>query len=216
MAGSSDTFVAFDFETANSSRASACAIGIAVFEKGRLVHKLERLIRPEPNYFEPFNTHLHGISAVDVAHQPEFGELWSALEPLFAGSFAVAHNAGFDCSVLRASLIAAGLPFPVMRYLCSVRAAKKTWPDLESFRLDAVAAHIGFHFKHHNAMEDAVACGRILCEAMRVHGVPSIEALALKAQLGIGEMWADGCRPPRPRCAPRKRRRQIVGAACAR
>ncbi len=77
----SSAFVAFDFETANAARASACAIGIAVFEKGKVVEKVERLIRPLPNYFDAFNTRIHGITAEDVQEEPEFQELWSFLEP---------------------------------------------------------------------------------------------------------------------------------------
>jgi len=215
MASSAHTFIAFDFETANAARNSACAIGIAVFERGRVVEKIERLIRPRPNSFDPFNVSIHGITEEDVEDEPEFGELWSSLEPYFTHSFVAAHNAGFDCSVLRASLKAADLPFPKMRYLCSVRAAKKTWPDLPSFRLDAVARHIGFKFKHHNPLEDAVACGSILCRAMEAHGAGSLDELASLASLGIGEMWADGYRPPRT--PPSRRRRRVkAGTVSAR
>ena len=42
----SGRFVAIDFETANHSRDSACSIGIAVAEGGRIVALEQRLIRP--------------------------------------------------------------------------------------------------------------------------------------------------------------------------
>ena len=35
-------------------------------------------------------------------------------------------------------------------------------PDLPSHTLDSVAAHFGFTFKHHDALDDAIACARIV------------------------------------------------------
>ena len=49
-------FVAIDFETANHSRDSACSIGIAIAEGGRIVALERRLIRPPTNEF--FFTHI--------------------------------------------------------------------------------------------------------------------------------------------------------------
>ena len=207
------SFIAFDFETANAARGSACAIGIAVFEKGRLIEQVERLIRPAPNCFDPYNTYIHGIIAEDVEDEPEFGELWPSLEPYFSHAFVAAHNVGFDLSVLRAVLTAAGMPFPELRYLCTVKLSKRTWFELSSFRLDAVAQHIGFRFKHHNALEDAVACGRIICRAMEVHAAETIEELAIKSGAGIGEMWSDGYITPRLPRAARKRKGPAAQAA---
>lgn len=190
----SNAFVAFDFETANSFRSSACAIGVAVFHDGKVVDKIERLIKPIPNYFDPFNIVIHGITPEQVEQESAFDEVWGALEPYFSHSFVVAHNASFDCSVLRAALGGTGCLFPALRYMCSVKLARKTWPDLGSFRLDAVAAHIGFKFKHHNALEDALACGHIVCRAMEVHEATDPADLARRAGIAVGEMWCDGYR----------------------
>lgn len=41
------SFVAIDFETANPSRGSACAIGLVKVEKGKIVAKEVRLIDPQ-------------------------------------------------------------------------------------------------------------------------------------------------------------------------
>ena len=43
-------FVAIDFETANSSRSSACAIGVAVVRDGRVVEHGSTLINPEADF----------------------------------------------------------------------------------------------------------------------------------------------------------------------
>ena len=55
--------VALDFETANEERGSACAVGLAWIDGLRVVRVEERLIRPEPFRFSPFNTQVHGIAA---------------------------------------------------------------------------------------------------------------------------------------------------------
>lgn len=68
--------VAIDFETANESRTSACSIGVAWIEDGRVVETEEHLIRPREMRFNPFNTAVHGLRAEDVAGAPEFPEVW--------------------------------------------------------------------------------------------------------------------------------------------
>lgn len=47
-------FTAIDFETANSSRASACAIGIVVVRNLEVVEEYYHLIRPPGFVFQPF------------------------------------------------------------------------------------------------------------------------------------------------------------------
>ena len=44
-------FTAFDFETANYKRSSACAIGLVKVENGVIVEEKSFLIKPQPNYF---------------------------------------------------------------------------------------------------------------------------------------------------------------------
>ena len=72
-------YIAIDFETANEQRASACALGIAVGEGGRVVHSRAWLIRPPEMRFVPFNIGIHGISPKDVGDAPEFIEAWAAV-----------------------------------------------------------------------------------------------------------------------------------------
>ena len=47
-------------------------------------------------------------------------------------------------------------------YVCSLRVSSELLPDLESHSLDAVAAHFGHKFHHHDALEDAIACATII------------------------------------------------------
>ncbi|HEX5858719.1 MAG TPA: exonuclease domain-containing protein [Microbacterium sp.] len=173
-------FTAIDFETANSSTASACAVGLARVRGGRVVATAGWLIQPPPGHdlFQPFNTGIHGIREADVAD----AKGWSAqLDDLcaFAGAdVLVAHNAGFDMNVLRRACEATGDACPPYRYLCSLQVARKTY-TLASYRLPFVAAEAGFGaFSHHDAAADALACAHIVIDAAARAGAPDVATLA--------------------------------------
>jgi DNA polymerase-3 subunit epsilon len=173
-------FTAIDFETANSSTASACAVGLVRVRNGTVVATAGWLIQPPPGHdeFHPFNTGIHGIREHDVA-----GALgWSAqLDDLcaFAGAdVLVAHNAGFDMNVLRRACEATDDACPPYRYLCSLQVARKTY-TLDSYRLPVVAAEAGFGaFPHHDARADALACAHIVIDAARRAGAVDVASLA--------------------------------------
>ena len=163
--------VAIDFETANESRTSACSIGVAWIEDGRVVETEEHLIRPRELRFNPFNTAVHGLRAEDVAGAPEFPEVWRRFDRRLEGRLVLAHNASFDISVLRHTLDDYGLVWPACTYLCTVVLARKAWPQLAAHKLNYLAAHLGIALDHHRAGSDAEACGRIALAATRVLGL---------------------------------------------
>ena len=74
-------YVALDFETANPYIGSACQIGFCVFNKHKITYKFSSLIRPKDNYFNWYNTKIHGISKQDVNNKPEFAEVWDKISP---------------------------------------------------------------------------------------------------------------------------------------
>ena len=167
-------FVAIDFEIADYGRDSACAVGLVRVEGGKITKRATHLLRPPRREFA--FTYIHGLTWRDVKDAPSFPELWPELEPLFEGaSFLVAHNAGFDRSVLRACLREAGLPEPVQPFKCSVRLAKSLW-GLRSAALPDVCSHLGIKLKHHDAGSDAEACARIVMAAgSAVEELPSLK-----------------------------------------
>ncbi|MGA2544636.1 MAG: exonuclease domain-containing protein [Verrucomicrobiota bacterium] len=174
-----------DFETANYSRLSICAAGIAVFENGTLTEAPYWLVRPpKPHgWFLPeFTENCHGLTRFDVKDAPEF----SAIAPEFLvrltrADIVIAHNAQFDIGVLRDTLNHFGLSCPSFNYLCTCSLARRIWPDLPDHQLDTVAAHIGHEFHHHHAQADAEAAGRVLLAMMKSVGANTPRELLQKA-----------------------------------
>ena len=165
------TITSLDFETANHSRVSICAAGIAVFENGNLTETPYWLVRPPKGlgWFLPeFTEDCHGLTWFDVQDAPEFSAIApELLERLTRADIVIAHNAQFDIGALRATLDHFGLACPEFDYLCTYRVAERLWPDLPNHKLNTLAAHIGHEFHHHNAQADAEAAGHVLLAMMK-------------------------------------------------
>ena len=98
------SFVAIDFETANHSRDSACALALAAVRRVRIEVTRSFLIRPPDSQF--VFTWIHGLRWEDVCASPTFGELWPILQAWIDNAeFIAAHNAPFDSGVLRACCV---------------------------------------------------------------------------------------------------------------
>jgi DNA polymerase-3 subunit epsilon len=154
-----------DFETANPSRVSICAAGLAVFEDGQLTESPYWLVRPpKPHgWFHEVFIECHGLTHLDVLDAPEFPAIApKLLARLNRADLVIAHNAAFDIGHLRAILIHFGLAFPQFEYVCTCSLARRVWPDLPNHKLGTLAAHIGHEFHHHHARSDAEAAGRVL------------------------------------------------------
>lgn len=189
-------FTAIDFETANSSRSSACAVGLTIVDNGNVVGSIYKLIRPEPLYFSPFNVSIHGITENDVAHAPSFYELWPELLANISGPI-VAHNASFDISVIRRSLDDAGIAYPDLDYYCTRVIAKQTWPGQPTYSLDYIAQLLGITFQHHNAADDARACALIALQACQLNKVASLDELQAPFVFSAGRLYPGGYSPCR-------------------
>ena len=159
-------FIAIDFETAGYGRDSACAVGLARVEDGRITATAYRLIRP-PSPGMLF-TEIHGLTWEDVENEPLFGEIWPELAALFDGiDFIAAHNAPFDRGVLYACCAAAGLEAPPQPFICTVKLSKSEL-GMKPATLSHVCHHLSIPLKHHNALSDAEACAKIMITVEQV------------------------------------------------
>ena len=156
-------FVAIDFETADYSPDSACAVGLVRVEAVTVVRREALLIRP-PRPRILF-THVHGITWEMVKDAARFADAWHTLSPLLAGASAlVAHNAPFDRRVLAACCAAGGLRAPDLPFLCTVQLARRHW-GLRPNDLPSVCRRLGIGLVHHDPGSDAEACARIVIAA---------------------------------------------------
>jgi DNA polymerase-3 subunit epsilon len=161
-------FVAIDFETANRSSSTACAVALVRVEGDQIVERVVDLIRPPTQHFE--FTDLHGISWSHVKAKRAFCAVWRSLRPLLEGAdFLAAHNAKFDRGVLGSCCQASRVPKPALPFVCTVKLARARW-QLYPTRLPDVCEFLGLPLRHHDPMSDAEACARIVLAAM---GEPS-------------------------------------------
>lgn len=156
-------FTAIDFETADEL--IPCELGICVVRNGIITETRSWLIKPSCYpYMNRWHENIHGISSRDLADAPYFDTVWPEIEPYLAGQLLLAHNARFDMAVLHETLIRYRLACPEADYLCSVRLARRTWPGMDSHRLNVLCQHFGITFRHHRAGDDAEACARIMLQ----------------------------------------------------
>ena len=156
-------FVALDFETANRSRDSACAVSVVRVEDGHIVNTYTKLIRPPVLDFE--FTYIHGISARDVKNAPTYKEIHQEiLEQMSGAEFIAAHNASFDLSVMNAVCRRWNLTPPSLPWQCTVKISRSKW-NIYPTKLPDVCNHLAIPLKHHDATSDATACARIVLAA---------------------------------------------------
>jgi len=180
-------FIAIDFETANSNRGSICSLGIAVVENGRLVGTDHFLVKPVPNYYDVYNTILHGIDDSMTRNSETFAAQWRNLSKYFHNQTIVAHNAAFDCSALRYTLDSAKLMYPTADYHCTWRLAQASLP-LRGHKLNEVSNYFGIQLRHHNAESDAKASAIIALRLCQKFNVDSLEKLSKGLGFKIGKL----------------------------
>ena len=167
-----------DFETANGCTGSICAAGCGILHDGEPGETREWLVRPHPTLdrMDPFCFRVHGISSDDLLNADEFPAIWPELrDMLLSADYVVIHNAPFDLGHLRAVLALYGLPPVRFPYVCSLAASRRALPELASHSLDCVAAYFDIRFRHHNALEDALACAKVLHEIGLTARIPQKE-----------------------------------------
>ena len=159
-------FVAIDVETANNDITSLCQIGIASYANGKLVNEWSSLINPQAD-FGHFNIKIHGIQPHDVKNSPTFSDVYQQIAKLLSNKYVVSHTF-FDRTAINNSIQKHGLPPIQNKWIDTVKVARKTWGHipLASYGLANVCQFIAFKFNHHDALEDAKACGAIMSAAL--------------------------------------------------
>ena len=175
-------FITIDFETANYSQDSACAVGLVKFKDGEEIDAYYSLIRPPRLYIRPDFTEIHGLTVDDVREAPRFKDVWeNEIKPFIGDNPLAAHNAQFDMGVLAAVLRWYKLQVPEFHYFCTCSLSRKTWLGLKSYALTALAANFGIIYDAHNALDDAKTCGKLVIMSANKYKCNNVNQLLSRA-----------------------------------
>lgn len=191
-------FLAIDFETATGSRDSACAVGVALVDGGRIESSASYLIRPPQNRYSPLNIAVHGITPDMTAGAAAFADVMDAVLEWADGLPLVAHNASFDMSVLRAGFERADRVSPPKDYYCTLLMSRTALPGLPDYRLPTVLSAIGGTMTdHHDPKADAEACAEIALALGRLSAADTLEGLGASIGMQTGRLSGRGYQPCR-------------------
>ena len=158
-------FIAIDVETSNSDRSSICQVGWVLFEDGQIISEFNSLVNPNAAFL-PRNIQVHGIRPYQVTQAPTFSEIYPELKQACDGEIVV-HHGDFDWQSICHAAHLEGLDLPDCEWLNTRKASQEAWIHLPNHKLNTLCEDLGIDLVHHDALEDARACGQIfqiLCE----------------------------------------------------
>lgn len=152
-----DTFTAIDFELATSEYTSVCSIGIVNVLAGEIVNEFYSLIQPPNNKYMWQTTRVHGIKAKDTIEAPTFAQIFDVISPLLMNQKMVAHNEGFDRSVLQKTMQMIGLQYKTLhlpeKWECTSDIYRQR--GFVKTKLSVCCDLMGIELDHHDALSDA-------------------------------------------------------------
>ncbi len=193
VAPSSLSFTALDFETANSDRSSACAVGAVKVRNGQVVETFRSLIHPPDDActFHTVNSSIHGLSAVSVINAPEWPEIFPEFRSFVDGDLVVGHNVIFDVSVLLNVCSSYDIEWPEWDTACTYRVARRLL-KIPSYTLPWVANHLDLgSFDHHDPLADARMSAEVFLVFAGMKGVESARALSAAVGLAPTKTFID-------------------------
>jgi DNA polymerase III epsilon subunit family exonuclease len=157
-------YAVFDCETTGIDPERDEIVSFAVVRlnaRGDEVARLTTLVRPSQP-IPPEATAVHGISDADVARAPTLTELAPELFVLLEGAVFVAHNAGFDLSMLKHDLAVVGVRYQPPAVACTLEAFRLLEPLAPAHSLEALCDRYGIELDAHHALDDALATAALL------------------------------------------------------
>lgn len=157
-------FAVLDFETTGVSgkKNRVIEIGIVHVKNLEIVDTYQTFINPGllvPYYI----IKITGITDADVHNAPFFEDVTSEVVDFIGDSILVAHNLPFDYSFLKHEFMRADTFLPQINTLCTLKLARKMYPELKSKSLGNLVKHFGIKHKHvHRALGDAMVTAKLL------------------------------------------------------
>ncbi|WP_216870638.1 exonuclease domain-containing protein [Modestobacter excelsi] len=184
-------FAVIDVETTGLSAAGHRVLELAIVRTdpaGRVLDEWVSRFNPEGPVGA---THIHGITAADVARAPRFTHVLEEISDRLAGAAIAGHNVKFDLAFLRSEYARAGWALPHLPAACTLAASWDHLPHLDRRRLPDCCEAAGIrHTGAHSALGDARATAALLAGYLG-HGFaqpPTAKLLALP-QLAWNVAW---------------------------
>ena len=176
-------FSVLDVETTGLSARNnrVIEIGIVKVKNLKIADKFTTLINPGCN-IPYFITQFTGISNSDVIHSPNFYDTAEEIEEFVGDSIISGHNLSFDEGFLRYEFIRNGFEPLSNLNVCTLKLARKIFPELKSKSLASVTQHLKIkNKKSHRALSDAEATAQILIKLIKKiskeNGIKSVQQL---------------------------------------
>ena len=142
-------------------------IGIVKVKGLKIVDKYSSIInpgRPIPYYISEFT----GITDDDTYNAPMFEDVVDDILRFISDSVFTAHNLSFDRSFLNKEFIMIEREKPANPQLCTLKLAKRIYPELKSKSLGSLSKHLNVKLLNaHRALPDAEATAHVLIKMLK-------------------------------------------------
>ena len=168
-------FAVVDLETTGGKPESGriIEIGIVLLDDFKVVDTFGALVDPGMP-IQPFVQNLTGITDEMVNGKPQFSTLAEHVAELLKDRIFVAHNVQYDIRFMRTELRRCCIKIDPPR-LCTVKLSRRFFPGFPSYSLHNLVTSLELpDFKHHRALDDAMAAAEILKLALSKVGPEKI------------------------------------------
>lgn len=161
-------FCVVDVETTGlaPSRNNIIEIGMVKISNMKIVEHYQSLVNPGreiPYYISA----LTGITTHDIYDAPFFEEIADDVYKFIGSSILTAHNLSFDKSFIKRELIFSGKDYLTNFNLCTLRIARRLFPNLSKRSLTHVCSYLGIKNPNsHRALPDAEVTAKALIKML--------------------------------------------------
>jgi DNA polymerase-3 subunit epsilon len=168
-------FAVVDLETTGGTPETGriIEIGIVLLDDFEVVDTFSALVDPGMP-IQPFVQNLTGITDEMVSGKPQFSTVAEHVAELLKDRIFVAHNVQYDIRFMYTELRRCCIKIDPPR-LCTVKLSRRFFPGLPSYSLHKLTESLSLpDFKHHRALDDAMAAAEILKMALKKGGPEKI------------------------------------------
>ncbi|MFA5161458.1 MAG: 3'-5' exonuclease [Elusimicrobiales bacterium] len=164
-----------------------CEVAVLLWQNGRELDSYNPLINPARSIPPDVTAKCHGITDDMVRAMPRFEAVAQRLEQMISGADAVVcHNADFDVPFMAYEFLRAGLRFPPVAILDTLKLARKHG-NFKSNRLGNIALELGYSPEGwHRALNDVKMTQRVFAHFVKQFSAEKEVTLAELAQYQTG------------------------------